>query len=145
MPCKCKTIQPLVLWVTKVFVTCVWLQPQPKICQKLNLRTKNNFWYVEKIPVSYNFHLWENAYHRVFIHFSVRMELYEIVWKEFSHLWELYDKHFWSTRDSTVFRGNEIFFSSIIIDLFSLLWTLTMKLNYNRFFPTLLRCEFQRT
>ena len=29
--------------------------------------------------LSYNFHLWENAYHRVFIQFSVRMELYEIV------------------------------------------------------------------
>ena len=27
--------------------------------------------------LSYNFHLWENAYHRVFIQFSVRMELYE--------------------------------------------------------------------
>ena len=49
--------------------------------------------------LSYNFHLWENACHRVFIKFSVRMELYETVWKEISHLWELYDKHFWSTRD----------------------------------------------
>ena len=29
--------------------------------------------------LSYNFHFWENAYHRVFIQFSVRMELYEIV------------------------------------------------------------------
>ena len=29
--------------------------------------------------VSYNFHLWENAYHRVSIQFFVRMELYEIV------------------------------------------------------------------
>ena len=48
--------------------------------------------------LSYNFHLWENAYHRVFMQFSVRMELYEIVWKEISRLWELYDKHFWSTR-----------------------------------------------
>ena len=29
--------------------------------------------------LSYNFHLWENADHRVFIHFSIRMELYEVV------------------------------------------------------------------
>ena len=29
--------------------------------------------------LSYNFHLWENAYHKVFIQFSVRIELYEIV------------------------------------------------------------------
>ena len=34
----------------------------------------------------------------------------------------------------TVFRGNKILFLSIIIDLFSLLWTLTMKLSFNRFF-----------
>ena len=27
--------------------------------------------------LSYSFHLWENAYHRVFIQFSVRMELNE--------------------------------------------------------------------
>ena len=33
----------------------------------------------------------------------------------------------------TIFRGNKILFSSIIIDFFSLLWTLTMKLNYNHF------------
>ena len=26
------------------------------------------------------------------------MELYGIVLQETSHLWELYDKHFWSTR-----------------------------------------------
>ena len=43
MHCKCKTVQPLVLWVTKVFVTCVRLQTQPKICQKMNLPTKHNF------------------------------------------------------------------------------------------------------
>ena len=34
----------------------------------------------------------------------------------------------------TVFRGNKVLFLSIIIDLFSLLWTLTMKLSFNRFF-----------
>ena len=39
--------------------------------------------------------------YRVFKQFSVRMELYEIVWKEISHLWELYDKHFWSTRETS--------------------------------------------
>ena len=27
--------------------------------------------------LSYNFHIWKNAYHRVFIQFSVRMELYD--------------------------------------------------------------------
>ena len=36
MHCKCKTVQLLVLCVTKVFVTCVRLQTQPKICQKIN-------------------------------------------------------------------------------------------------------------
>ena len=30
------------------------------------------------------------------------MELYEIVWKEISYLRELYDKHFWSTRDARI-------------------------------------------
>ena len=34
------------------------------------------FW---KNTLSYNFHIWKNAYHRVFIQFSVRMDLYEIV------------------------------------------------------------------
>ena len=37
----------------------------------------------------------ENAYHRVFIQFSVRMELYE---KKFLIYGKLYDKKFWSTR-----------------------------------------------
>ena len=47
--------------------------------QKLNLERKNqNFWFMG-IHLSYNFHIWKNAYHRVFIQFSVRMELYEIV------------------------------------------------------------------
>ena len=27
--------------------------------------------------LSYNFHIWKNAYHRVFIQFSVRMKLYD--------------------------------------------------------------------
>ena len=27
--------------------------------------------------LSYNFHIWKNAYHRIFIQFSVRMELYD--------------------------------------------------------------------
>ena len=42
------------------------------------LRNKSNFWFMGK-HLSYNFHIWKNAYHRVFIQFSVRMELYEIV------------------------------------------------------------------
>ena len=79
MHCKCKTVQPLVFRVTKVYVTCVRLQLQPKFFQKLNLERKNqNFWFMGK-HLSYNFHIWKNAYHRVFIQFSVRMELYEIV------------------------------------------------------------------
>ena len=40
--------------------------------------TKKNqyFWFMGK-HLSYNFHIWKNAYHRVFIQFSVRMELYD--------------------------------------------------------------------
>ena len=41
-------------------------------------KKKQNFWFMGK-HLSYNFHIWKNAYHRVFIQFSVRMELYEIV------------------------------------------------------------------
>ena len=48
--------------------------------------------------LSYKFHIWINAYHRVLIQFSVRMELYEIVRQEASHICKLYDKMFWSTR-----------------------------------------------
>ena len=102
---KCKTVQLLVLWVTKVFVTYVRLQTQPKFFQKMNLRTKNNF-----------FVYGENTYHShsFFIQFSVRMELYEIVWKEISHLWELYGKHFWSTREDAPF---------VLFLLFQPLWS----------------------
>ena len=39
---KCKTVQPLVLWVTNVFGSCIRLQTQPKIFQ-INLETQNNF------------------------------------------------------------------------------------------------------
>ena len=85
-------LKVLVLWVTKVFVTCVGLQTQANIFQKLNLERKHqNFWFMEK-HLSYNFHIWKKAYHRVFIQFSVRMQLYEIVWQEVSHMWKLYDK-----------------------------------------------------
>ena len=41
-------------------------------------KKKSKFLVMEK-HLSYNFHIWKNAYHRVFIQFSVRMELYEIV------------------------------------------------------------------
>ena len=79
MHCNCKTVQPLVFWVTKVYVS-VRLQLQPKSFQKINLERKNqNFWFMGK-HLSYNFHIWKNAYYRVFIQFSVRMELYEIVY-----------------------------------------------------------------
>ena len=77
MYCKCKTVQPLVFRVTKVFVTCVRLQTQPKTFQKPNFERKNqNFWFMEK-HLSYNIHLWKNLYHRDFIQCSVRMELYD--------------------------------------------------------------------
>ena len=46
----------------------------------------------------YKFHIWKNAYHKVLIQFSVRMELYEIVWQEVSHIWKLYGTKFCSTR-----------------------------------------------
>ena len=39
-------------------------------------RKNQNFWFMGK-HLSYNFHIWKNAYHRVFIQFSVRMELYD--------------------------------------------------------------------
>ena len=41
-------------------------------------KKKSKFLFMGK-HLSYNFHIWKNAYHRVFIQFSVRMELYEIV------------------------------------------------------------------
>ena len=85
MHSNCKTVQPLVFWVTKVFVNFVWLQTQPKVFQKLNLERKNqSFWFMEK-HLSYNFHLWKNVYHRDFIQCSVRMALYGIVWQEVFH------------------------------------------------------------
>ena len=43
--------------------------------------------------------MWKNAYHGVFIQFSVRMELYEIVSQEVFYIWKLYGKKFWSTRE----------------------------------------------
>ena len=47
----------MVLWVTKVFFTCVRLQTQPKISQKKNLERKNQ-----------TFGLWKNTYHTIFIY-----------------------------------------------------------------------------
>ena len=40
---------------------------------------KKQFFGLWRKHLSYIFRLWENVYHRVFIDFSVRMELYEIV------------------------------------------------------------------
>ena len=60
--------------------------------------------------LSYNFHIWKNAYHRVFIQFSVLMELYEFVWQEVSHIWKLYDKKFWSTREYCAIHNHNSFF-----------------------------------
>ena len=41
-------------------------------------KKKSKFLFMGKY-LSYNFHKWKNAYHRVLIQFSVRMELYETV------------------------------------------------------------------
>ena len=60
-------------------------------------KKKSKFLVYGKTPII-QFSYMKNAYHRVFIQFSVRMELYEIVWQEVSHIWKLYDKKFWSTR-----------------------------------------------
>ena len=57
-------------------------------------RKKSKFLVCGKIPII-QFSYMENAYHRVFIQFSVRMELYE---KKFLIYGKLYDKKFWSTR-----------------------------------------------
>ena len=80
------SVQSLVLRVTKVFVTCVRLQTQPKNFQKLKLVTKNRIFLVKgKTPVI-QFSYMEKTCHRDFIQFSVRMELYENVWQELSHI-----------------------------------------------------------
>ena len=42
-------------------------------------RKKKSKFLVYGKHLSYNCHIWKNAHHRVFIQFSVRMELYEIV------------------------------------------------------------------
>ena len=59
---------PSSLWCfekSKVFVTCVCLQTQPKYFQKLNLEKKSSFWFMEK-HLSYNFNIMKNATHRDF-------------------------------------------------------------------------------
>ena len=55
--------------------------------------------------LSYIFYIWKNVYHRDFIQFFVRMELCETLWPEVFHIWQLYDKKFWSTR-VILFKGN---------------------------------------
>ena len=83
MYCKCKTVQPLVFRVTKVCVTCVRLQLQPKIFQKRI--------YKEKIKI---FCLWENIYHTIFIY--GKMLIIEFSYN-FLYVWncmKLYDKKF---------------------------------------------------
>ena len=71
------------LWVNKVFVTCARLQTQPKICQKINVATKNNFLVYE-----------ENPYHTISIY--GKMFIVEIS-RNFLYVWncmELYEKKF---------------------------------------------------
>ena len=83
MHSKCKTVQPLVLWVTKVVVTCVRLQTQPKTFQKINSRTKNNF-------LVYG----ENTYHTISIY--GKMLIIEFSYN-FLYVWncmKLYEKKF---------------------------------------------------
>ena len=41
------------------------------------LTNKKQLFGLWRKDLSNNFHLWKNAFHRVFIQFSVRMELYE--------------------------------------------------------------------
>ena len=80
---KCKTVQPLAFWVTKVFVTYVRLETQPKIFQKLNSE--------RKIKI---FGLWENTYHTIFIYGE--MLIIEFSYN-FLYVWncmKLYDKKF---------------------------------------------------
>ena len=56
-----------------------WAANTTEIFSETKFRKKNQtFWFMEK-HLSYNFHIWKNAYHRVFIQLPVRMELYEIV------------------------------------------------------------------
>ena len=70
---------------------------------------KSTFWLMEK-HIWFNFHILKNGYHRVFIQFSVCMEMYENVWQEVSHIWKLYDKKFWSNRVDTESNFSKIFF-----------------------------------
>ena len=80
---KCKTVQPLVLWVTKVFVTCVQLQKQPNMFQKINFETKNNF-------LGYG----ENTYHTI----SIYWKMFPLEFSyNFLYVWncmKLYEKKF---------------------------------------------------
>ena len=63
---------------------------------------------MEKKNLLYNFHIWKNAYLIDFIQFSVRMELYEIVWSEVFHIWKFYAKKFWSTK---IYKFKSSFFT----------------------------------
>ena len=85
MHCKSKTVQLLVLWAIKVFVTCVRLQTQPNFSEN-KFRNKEQHFGLWKKHLSYNYYLWENVIYRDLTQFSLRMELYGIVGKQISRL-----------------------------------------------------------
>ena len=62
------------------------------------------------------------------------MELYEIVWQEVSHIWKLYDKKFWSTREIT------IIFKKKLIEIWKL-FDLHGQFDYNFSKPKLVVSE----
>ena len=83
MHCKSKAVRFLVLGVTKVLVTCIRLQTQPKSVQRINSETKNIFLVYE-----------ENNYHTISIY--GKMFIVEISYN-FLYVWnctESYEKNF---------------------------------------------------
>ena len=80
---KCKNVQPLVLWVSKVFATCVRLQTQPKIFEKINLETKNNF-------LVYG----ENTYYTISIYGKMFIIKFSYNFLYVWHCMKLYEKKF---------------------------------------------------
>ena len=85
MYCVILTVQPLVtppLNKPKYLSIAFDYKHNPKNFRNLNLKNwymENDFWFMENY-LSYIFHIWKNAYHRGFIQFFVRMELYGFVW-----------------------------------------------------------------
>ena len=75
MHCKCKTVQPWGALSEPMSLSVAFgYERNPKDFRSYR-RKKSFFWFMEKL--SYSFQIWKNAYHRDFIQFSVRLELYE--------------------------------------------------------------------